>query len=89
MPASASKAGRISLRSPLGLDHRARPTRPAASSRPALDARRCRLAEQVEVILASAGGSFISLATLLGFEDEAVALVAVDTPKLSVPSPLS
>ena len=62
----------------LGLHHRLGPTGRAAPGSAPGDAGLGGLAEDVEIIVALVGSSPVSLAALLGFEDEAATLVAVD-----------
>lgn len=58
--------------------HRLHPTGRTAPGRSTLDARGGLLTEDVEIVLALAGSSAVSLAPLLGFQDEAIALLAID-----------
>jgi len=62
----------------LGLHHRLGPSRRAAPGGATGDAGFGGLAEDVEIVIALIGRRTVRLAALLGFEDEAAALVAVD-----------
>jgi hypothetical protein len=68
----------IALGLPFCLDHRLSPTGRATAGRAPLHARARSLPKDVEIVVTFARGCAVGLAALFGFEDEHVALVAID-----------
>src|SRR3546814_2071501 len=62
----------------LGLDHGFGPPGRTAPGGAALYAGAGGLAENIEIVITLVGGSPVSLASLLGLQDEAITLVAID-----------
>src|SRR3546814_991604 len=62
----------------LGLDHGFGPPGRTAPGGAALYAGAGGLAENIEIVLTLVGGSPVSLASLLGLQDDAITLVAID-----------
>ena len=61
------------------------PTRRPAPRRAALHPRGCGLPEQVEIVLAACRRRAVGVAALLGFKNEAAALVRIDPPEIARP----